>query len=138
MNLFRHAIALLMLVVAISFGGRSWGGPPVAMNLWVLKLPSIFNTSLSTPAIADDGTIYLGSRNREFYAVTPEGKLKWVFPTGGWVDSSPAIAADGTFYFGSHDKTFYALNPHGSEKWEFRVGALGDSSPAIAAGGTIF
>jgi hypothetical protein len=76
MNLFRHAIALLMLTVAISFGGRSWGGPPVAMNLWVLKFPGVLNTSISTPAIADDGMIYLGTFYGKLLAVTPQGGLK--------------------------------------------------------------
>ena len=92
----------------------------------------------SSPAIADDGTIYVGSRDRKFYAVTPEGKLKWSFVTDGWVDSSPAIAPDGTVYFGSWDKKFYALDPAGAKKWIFATAGEIDSSPAIAADGTIY
>ena len=93
---------------------------------------------MSAPAVADDGTIYFGSRDRKFYAVTPRGKLKWFFPTGAWVDSSPAIAADGTIYFGSWDTNFYALNQDGSKKWEFATAGIVDSSPAVAADGTIY
>ena len=78
MNLFRQAIALLTLTAAISFGGRSWGGPPVAMKLWVLKFPNTLNTSISTPAIADDGTIYLGTFYGKLLAVTPQGSIKWM------------------------------------------------------------
>jgi outer membrane protein assembly factor BamB len=76
----------------------------------------------SSPAVADDGTIYFGSRDRKLYAVTPQGKQKWTFATGAWIDSSPAIGADGTVYFGSWDANFYALNPDGSEKWKFPTG----------------
>jgi outer membrane protein assembly factor BamB len=92
----------------------------------------------SSPAIADDGTIYFGARDRRFYAVTPEGKLKWQFAAQAWVDSSPGIGADGTIYFGSWDKNFYALNPNGSLKWKFAAGGVVDSSPAIAADGTLY
>ena len=33
----------------------------------------------SSPAIADDGTIYFGSRDRKFYAVTSDGKTEMDF-----------------------------------------------------------
>lgn len=61
-------------------------------------------------------------------AGTP-GTLKWVFDTGGAVDS-PTIGSDGTIYIGS-DK-LYAVNPDGTVKWAFESG---DSirSPAIGA-----
>jgi outer membrane protein assembly factor BamB len=62
-------------------------------------------------------TLYFGCRDRKLYAASPEGKEKWHFLTGAWVDSPPALAGDGTIYFGSWDKDFYALNPGGSLKW---------------------
>ena len=71
------------------------------------------------PAIAEDGTIYFGSRDRKFYAVTPAGKIEMDFSDRRMGDSSPAIGADGTVYFGSWDTNFYALNPDGSKKWKF-------------------
>lgn len=33
----------------------------------------------SSQAIGSDGTIYFGSRDRKFYALTPDGKLRWSF-----------------------------------------------------------
>jgi len=74
------------------------------------------------PAVGTDGTIYFGCRDRKFYAVRPDGKKKWEFKTGAWVDSSPAIAADGTIYFGSWDKNLYALKADGAKAWEFATG----------------
>jgi outer membrane protein assembly factor BamB len=32
----------------------------------------------ASPTIASDGMIYLGANNSNFYAITPDGKLKWL------------------------------------------------------------
>ena len=108
---------------------------PEGQHKWTFKAGREIKSS---PAIADDGTIYFGSRDWRFYAVSAQGGLKWTFPTGAWVDSSPAIGADGTIYFGSWDTNFYALNPDGTKKWSFPSGGIIDSSPAIGADGTIY
>jgi len=92
----------------------------------------------SSPAIAADGTVYVGSYDNLLYAINPDGTLKWSFLTGGNVPSSPAIAADGTVYVGSNDDYLYALNPDGTLKWRYLTGRLIYSSPAVAADGTIY
>ncbi|MGA1841628.1 MAG: hypothetical protein ACMUIU_13480 [bacterium] len=48
-----------------------------------------------------DGAIYAGSRDKNVYALHPNGSLKWGFEPGGEIESSPAIAADGTIYIRS-------------------------------------
>src|SRR4029077_6570969 len=71
-----------------------------------------FNTGCyidSAPAVARDGTIYIGSYDNNLYALNPNGTQKWKFTTGSFVQSSPAIGADGTIYFGSVDGHLYAL-----------------------------
>ena len=78
----------------------------------------------SSPAIGADGTIYVGSYDKNLYAINPDGSQKWFFTTGGEVVSSPAIGADGTIYIGSYDHQLYAINPDGTEKWSFRTGGL--------------
>ena len=90
----------------------------------------------SSPAVASDGTIYVGSLDGKVYAVNPDGTEKWTFATGSYVYCSPSVGSDGTIYIGSRDFKFYALNPDGSEKWNRSCYA--DSSPAIAADGTIY
>ena len=92
----------------------------------------------SSPAIAGDGTVYVGSRDHYLYAINPDGTLKWKFETGAWVDSSPAIASDGTIYVGSGDDYLYAIKPDGTLKWKYQTGDWGFSSPAIASDGTIY
>jgi outer membrane protein assembly factor BamB len=92
----------------------------------------------ASPAVSADQTVYFGSGNGEFYALTPAGTKKWSFQTGAAIQSSAAIGSDRTIYFGSGDGKLYALNPDGTKKWEFLTGWDILSSPAIASDGTIY
>lgn len=92
----------------------------------------------SSPAVAADGTVYVGSDDGYLYALNPNGRLRWRYHTGAAVESSPAIALDGTVYVGSNDNYVYALNPSGSLKWRFFTIGMVHSSPAIAVDGTIY
>ncbi len=68
----------------------------------------------------------------------PQGKLKWVFPTGAPIHSSPAVA-DGTVYVGSRDSKLYALDAAtGAKRWEYKTGSWVESSPAIDNGVVYF
>jgi outer membrane protein assembly factor BamB len=75
----------------------------------------------SSPSIAADGTIYVGSHDKNFYALAPDGKLKWKFATDGAIDAAPSIAADGTVYFSSTDGYLYALAPDGTQRWRLQT-----------------
>jgi outer membrane protein assembly factor BamB len=92
----------------------------------------------SSPAVAEDGTIYFGVWNGDFRAFRPDGFPKWVFHAGREIKSSPALASDGTIYFGSRDRKLYALTLDGTKKWEFKTGGWVDSSPTVAKDGTIY
>ncbi len=105
-------------------------------TLWQFILPE--GESASSPALAPDGTIYVGTFPGWLLALTPDGKVKWKFKAGIEIKSSPAVGADGTIYFGSRDRKFYALTPQGKLKWSFATDAWVDSSPAIAADGTLY
>jgi hypothetical protein len=63
----------------------------------------------SSPAIGSDGTIYVGSYDKNLYAINPDGSKKWAFNTGHYVYSSPAIGSDGIIYVGSDDNNLYAI-----------------------------
>jgi len=104
---------------------------------WVLKIGGSNNSS---PAIASDGTIYVGSGDGCLYAISPDGIIKWKYQTGNRIDSSPAIASDGTIYVGSRDGYLYAIKRDGSLMWKFQACSYGmvNSSPVIASDGTIY
>ncbi|OGW46250.1 MAG: hypothetical protein A2Y66_08990 [Nitrospirae bacterium RBG_13_41_22] len=93
---------------------------------------------VSSPAIGDDGTIYVGSDDHFLYAISSDGKLKWKYETGDVITASPAIGSDGTIYVGSKDRQFYAINPDGTLKWVYPTVSLLVSSPAIGSDGTIY
>jgi outer membrane protein assembly factor BamB/subtilisin family serine protease len=101
-----------------------------------------------SPAVAADGTVYVGSNDNSFYAFGPGGIPKWSYTAQGVFDtSSAAIAPNGTIYAGNTDGSIYAFNTSGSVQWAYAVpGAAGasasgnsiTSSPALAPDGTIY
>ena len=99
-------------------------------------------------AIADDGTIYVGSKNEKLSAINPDGSFKWEFETLGISWNTPAIGDDGTIYIGTNitssnwnagkKANFFAINPDGTLKWSVEAGIVVDNSPAIGEDGTIY
>ncbi len=63
----------------------------------------------ASPALAADGTAFVGSDDETVYAIGLDGKLRWQFKIGGVAFSSPAIAPDGTVYIGTGDGRLYAF-----------------------------
>ncbi|MFC2000601.1 PQQ-binding-like beta-propeller repeat protein, partial [Chloroflexota bacterium] len=67
----------------------------------------------SQPAIAGDGTIYIGAVGflvKELYAINPDGSRKWRLKMdGSLASSSPIIAGDGTIYV-NIDESLYAIS----------------------------
>ena len=111
-------------------------GESVALsNQWSIAIRSL---SDSSPAVAQDGTIYFGTWNHNLWAVNPDGTRKWTFRAGLEIWSSPAVGADGTIYFGCRDRKFYAVGSEGHLKWSFPTGAWVDASPAIGSDGTLY
>jgi len=98
----------------------------------------------SAPALAEDGTLYVGSWDHYLYAFnSSNGVRKWKFYAKGTIASSPAIAGDGTIYFGTMwdsqtGHRIYAVNPNGTEKWQYQTGNDITSDPAIGDDGTVY
>jgi outer membrane protein assembly factor BamB len=93
----------------------------------------------SSPAIGNDGTIYIGCLDGKLYAINPNRSLKWRFSTGDSIGSSPIIGNDGVICFGSFDKSFYVLNPiNGEPVFPMRPTNSRISSPVIGSDGSIY
>lgn len=88
-------------------------------NFWSFKTgKGIF----SSPVVGGDGTIYIGSADRTFYAIYPDGTERWHFETGEIIDSSALLDDKGLVYFGSGDGKLYALDAQNGEKlWDFEA-----------------
>lgn len=93
-----------------------------------------------SPALGQDGNIYVTSQNGNLYSITQSGSINWIFTTINSADMrmGPAIANDGTIYINDRDGNFYAVNPDGTQKWSFAHAGGGDSNPAIAPDGTVY
>lgn len=127
---------------------------PTLSSMWNTSLGTSLTTGnlpqdlydfpfISSPAIAADGTIYVGSTDGSLYAINDDGTgndgdVIWRYQTGGQIVASPAIGTDGTIYVGSADRQLYAIKPNGRLKWVFPTKAVLTASPAIAADGTIY
>ena len=99
------------------------------------------NQSVSSPVIGSDGTVYVGSNDKNLYAINPDGSKKWAYLTGDIVRSSPAIGSDGTIYVGSENGKLYAIDPGGSLKWFYAIDSplnWIEYSPTIGSDGTIY
>ena len=92
----------------------------------------------SSPAVAGDGTLYVGSSDGKLYAIGRNGDIRWTYATGGGIDSSPALDNRGRIYFGSYDTNLYCLSPAGELIWKFPAKGMIWSSPAIAEDGTVY
>jgi outer membrane protein assembly factor BamB len=169
-NWFRAVVILFFVSGLIMIAGFSPAGIKAEENPWPMFRHDLSHTGrspytgpanpnlywafpardgiASSPAIASDGTIYVGAgwlwsgtSDSCLYALNPDGSLKWYFKTENGVFSSPAIGTDGTIYFGSLDKYLYAVEDsitYGKLKWKTYLNHLVFSSPAIGEDGTIY
>lgn len=100
-----------------------------------------------SPVVGQDGTIYLagGGWEDRFYAVNPNGTLKWQLTGVVLFEGSYAIGADGTIYAAGYDDgKLYAIRDNGASgaiKWQYELSAGVDcrfGGPVLGADGTIY
>lgn len=101
------------------------------------------NVEQGGPAVAADGTVYLGNNGGTMKAYNPvNGAVLWTFPsTGsiGGIEVVPAIDNLGRLYFGTTTGNFYVLNSDGTEAYTMLdLGDRIDSSAAIDKDGSIY
>jgi outer membrane protein assembly factor BamB len=97
----------------------------------------------ASPTVARDGTIYVGANNSNFYAITPDGKPKWIFEAerelaGIW--STAALSADGaTLYVGANKGGIYAVGREdGKLRWQSKIFGSVFTAPALDSRGTLY
>jgi len=121
---------------------------PEGNVLWQAQVSTVQQSShiFSSPVIAPNGTIYVGSVTRAqgrfldaLSAFNIHGELKWKYRLSG-TPSTPAIAQDGTVYVADFKGFLHAINPDGTSQWINPYGQILDTlcSPSIGADGTIY
>ena len=111
---------------------------------WQVPVPLIAASTSPSPAVAPDGTIYIGSNGTSatltsgtVHAIAPNGVPIWEYQTTFDIRSSPAVSADGTVYIGVMDGSILAFDPSGYVKWSYLANGGIYGSPAIAADGSV-
>ena len=93
----------------------------------------------SSPAIDQNGIVYVGSNDNSLHAFHSDGTSKWTYATGNWVDSTPTIGGNGVIYVGSWDNKLHAVNSsNGSELWTFETNNYVTASPVVGSNGLIY
>ena len=108
---------------------------------WSFVPTGNWGSFLASPAIARDGTVYVGDQWDHLRAIKPDGTEKWMFETERQhEDASASVAADGTVYAVDNDSNLYALNPDGSLRWKiaYPEDASINTTPTIGPDGTIY
>ena len=103
-------------------------------QLWQVNLPA---QVFSTPAVAADGTVYIGCKDKYLYAVK-DGSVVWSVETGGEVLGWPVLGADGTVYAGSNDGRMYAVGQDGTTQWDADVQGQLWGAPLIGDDGNLY
>jgi outer membrane protein assembly factor BamB len=89
-------------------------------------------------AVGFDGTYYSGNTNFLYYAINPDGTLKWTYPTTSNNWSMAAIGDDGSIYWGSLDTYIRSVAPDGNEIWRERTLGFVAASAAVGSDGTVY
>jgi outer membrane protein assembly factor BamB len=100
------------------------------------------NAEKGGPAVAADGTVYLGNAGGKMQAFNPAtGAIIWTYNTSAnaAIEVVPAIDNLGRLYFGDTSGLFYVLNSDGTEAYTpLSLGTKITSSAAIDSDGKIY
>jgi len=100
---------------------------------WQLRVGEAY----STPALAEDGTIYICTMDGDLVVVSPEGSERWRQHLDEEFWSSAVVGSDGTVYVVTGDSLF-AVNPDGTRGWSRHGGGDMYHCLALADNGTIY
>lgn len=113
--------------------------PTDGTEKWSVTLTGT-NAEQGGPAVAADGTVYLGNNGGFMRAYDPNtGAQLWSFTASGGIEVVPAIDNLGRLYFGTTTGNFYVLNSDGTLAYTMLdLGDRIDSSAAIDKDGSIY
>ena len=109
------------------------------MSGWTYTPPATSSTE-SSPIVGPDGTIYYGSNDGKFYAVSASGSLKWSWTGTSPIKSTAVMLQNGNLVFGTDGNKVIELSKTGSlvrPGFNKTTGSF-RSSPNIAFDSTIF
>ncbi len=94
------------------------------------RSPWVFKTGkgiFSSPVVDESDTVYIGSADHIFYAINPDGSIKWKLAVDEIIDSSALLDDQGRLYFASGDDHVYCVDrDSGAIIWRFRAQTLAE------------
>ena len=90
----------------------------------------------ASPVIGPDSTVYIGA-GRYFYAVWPNGTLRWRDSLAAMVQSCPAVANETTLYVLAGAR-LYCIGTDSVVRWRRTIGGSNYCSPAVDAEGNVY
>ncbi len=115
-------------------GRTPYRGPARVARAWRYHARG---TITAQPVVGDDGTIYIGTHERELHAIAPDGTRRWKVRTYGPVWESAAVLGD-TIYIGSDANAFFALDAaNGRSRWRIRTEGDADGAVSVAKDGSL-
>ncbi len=130
------AFMLLFLNCSVSFAQQP------GTKLWQFPVKG---ESIYSPAVASDGTIYVGSFSPPpsseaiLFAITPTGVEKWSVDLGFATENgiTAAVGGDGMIYAGGYGFVC-AVTPEGLKRWSSNWACPNWTYPTIGSDGTIY
>ena len=93
---------------------------------------------VGSPAIGDDGTIYVAVGNQGLFALDPaDGRVLWTFASTHNL-ADPTLGQDGTIYELDDSVGLVALKADGSVRWRVKSDAWFVTPPVVGPDGTIY
>ncbi len=97
-------------------------------SAWALPLG---DRVYSTPCVAPNGTIYVGSDAHLFYAISAKGTVAWKLETAGDADTGALFV--GNLVVFAAGPSVYAVRPGGDVAWRFDAKKKVYTAPALSA-----
>jgi outer membrane protein assembly factor BamB len=92
----------------------------------------------ASPAVAQDGTVYVGDQDCLLYAISNEGRLVWKRKTAGRLnDSTASVTNDNAVLIASETGRLYAINAAGDVLWGSNSDRFAVTSPVTAGDGSV-
>jgi outer membrane protein assembly factor BamB len=93
------------------------------------------SADLDWPAVAPDGSAYIGTLDGQLICVGPDGRQRWQRAIGGSV-AAPVLGPDGTVYAASSSNSVSAFTADGTLIWEERGLGFIQGAPRLAPDGS--
>jgi outer membrane protein assembly factor BamB len=91
----------------------------------------------ASPVVGHDGTVYVGSLDGQFVALSHDGSLKWRYSAGQKIYPS-ALVAGASVIFGTHQRELVSLSLQGQPRWKLPLEDVVDASATLGPDGRIY